>query len=299
MLTNKNIDTYTTKYIFKFDNEFNRMITLNNFNDFISDAIYSLLLILGYSNKPILDLNLLIKDLKKMNDEERYKLLNHDTIIFTNKMWFSILYVCRKTNRCIKENCKHANCIYGLHNNDELCCYYNLFSETGCSRYNCNKKHLVDGNFWKNIKSKLIHYNFSNNLKSDTVFPLINNKEVTTTTIKFEKSFISLLNNIEENAKFDALNKKSFINKYPNKKIKKEKIIDEDIILDYESDVKGSRANLEVMLLMSNLSNNIDDTPKVQTYIKNKIIKENKKKKVTEMTDEEYQKCLEYQEHDL
>ena len=45
MPTNKNIDTYTTKYIFKFDNEFNRMITLNNFNDFISDAIYSLLLI--------------------------------------------------------------------------------------------------------------------------------------------------------------------------------------------------------------------------------------------------------------
>ena len=56
------------------------------------------------------------------------------------------------------------------------------------------------------------------------------------------------------------------------------------------------------MLLMSNLSNN--DSPKIQEDTSNKIKadtsnKKNKKKKINEMTDEEYQECLDYQEHNL
>ena len=273
------------KYIFKFDNEFNEMIKNNHFKDFLMESVIALLTILIDKNVYNLNqttpdnFNFLIKDLKKMEDNKRFELLNHTTI-FSNKMWLCILYIFRKTNKCLRENCKFSNCLNGFHNTSDIACYHNMFFDSGCGKNKCNKIHLVNKNFWIEV---------NNNLS----FPLINYYKIET-SIVFEKTFSSLLSNIEENLKFDAIINKSFPIKYMNKKIKKDKKDDEEIILNYDFDYKGGRADLEVMLLKQSASYE-EPTNNVQINNITKKIQKNKKQKVTEMTEEEYQECIKNQ----
>jgi len=299
------------KYIFKFDNEFNEMIKNNHFKDYLMESIIALLTILIDKNEYNLNqttpdnFNFLIKDLKKMEDNERFELLNHTTI-FSNKMWLCILYIFRKTNKCLRENCKFSNCLSGFHNISDIACYHNMFFDSGCRKNKCNKIHLVNYNFWTEINNKIKQYNLN--------CPLINDYKIET-SIVFEKTFSSLLSNIEENAKFDSIKNKSFSIKYANKKIKKDKKDDEEVILDYDFDYKGGRAALEVMLLKQTALHEIQPAlnvvqpalnvvqPALRVESSNnlqinntpKIFKKIKKQRIAEMTEEEYQEYVNYQ----